>query len=126
MRRARLEVEGVFYKYCEFKVQADFSDVESALLRDGFINVHPNDAIQVMAGQYKAPFSQEEYIQSSKYTEFVERSMLNNLAPGRSPGVMVHGSVGAVFFRIDSRPRTTGESWASTRRAGRTSSGTSG
>jgi phosphate-selective porin OprO/OprP len=90
LRRARLEMEGSFYKFVEYKIQADFADVESTLLRDGYLNIRPRDSIQVMAGQFKAPFSQEE-LQSSKYIDFIERSMLNNLVPGRSPGVMVHG-----------------------------------
>jgi phosphate-selective porin OprO/OprP len=99
LRRARLEVDGTLYKdeenperdlYFQFKVQADFADEESTLLRDGFVNVHVRDDIQVMAGQFKAPFSQEE-LSSSRFIDFVERSMLNNLAPSRSPGVMVWG-----------------------------------
>lgn len=90
IRRARLKVEGAFYRIFEFKLQADFADDESLLLRDGFVNIHAKDVVQVMAGQFKAPFSQEEY-QSSKYMPFVERSMVNNIVPGRSPGVMVHG-----------------------------------
>ena len=54
------------------------------------MNIHAKDVVQVMAGQFKSPFSQEE-IQSSKYMTFIERSMINNIVPGRSPGVMVHG-----------------------------------
>ena len=90
LRRARFEVEGTLYKFIEFKVQPDFADEESTLLRDGFINIHAKDSIQVTAGQFKAPFSQEE-IQSSKYLDFIERSMLNNIVASRSPGVMLHG-----------------------------------
>ena len=90
IRRARFEAEGHFFNIFEYKIQADFADDESTLLRDGFVNIHTNDIVQVMVGQFKAPLSQEEQ-QSSKYYGFVERSMLNNLAPGRSPGVMVHG-----------------------------------
>jgi phosphate-selective porin OprO/OprP len=106
VRRARFEVEGTLYKddrnperdlYFEFKIQADFADVESTLLRDGYANLHVRDDLQVMAGQFKPPFSQES-IQSSKYMYFVERSMLNNIVPARSPGVMVHGTVrGGIF-----------------------------
>jgi phosphate-selective porin OprO/OprP len=106
VRRARFEVEGTLYKdeknprkdlYFEFKIQADFADVESTLLRDGYLNLHFRDDLQVMAGQFKPPFSQES-IQSSKYMYFVERSMLNNIVPARSPGVMVHGTTGAGVF----------------------------
>lgn len=59
-------------------------------MRDGFVNIHAKDVAQFMVGQFKSPFSQEE-IQSSKYMTFIERSMINNIVPGRSPGVMVHG-----------------------------------
>jgi phosphate-selective porin OprO/OprP len=97
IRRARLQVEGAIHRMYEFKIQADFADDESILLRDGFVNIHAKDVVQVMAGQFKAPFSQEEYV-SSKYMPFVERSMINNIVPGRSPGVMVHGlTEGAVI-----------------------------
>jgi len=81
IRRARFETEGHFFTIFEYKIQADFADDESTLLRDGFVNIHTNDIVQVMVGQFKAPFRQEEQ-QSSKYHGFVERSMLNNLAPG--------------------------------------------
>lgn len=98
IRRARFEAEGHFFNIFEYKIQADFADDESTLLRDGFVNIHTNDIVQVMVGQFKAPLSQEEQ-QSSKYYGFVERSMLNNLAPGRSPGVMVHGHTENNVFR---------------------------
>jgi phosphate-selective porin OprO and OprP len=107
LRRARFEVEGTLFKneenpskdlYFQFKVQADFADAESTLLRDGYLNIHVRDEVQVMAGQFKAPFSQEE-LQSSKYINFVERSSLNNLAPSRSPGVMVYGQVPKSIFQ---------------------------
>ena len=90
LRRARLEIDGTLYKFFEFKVQPEFTDEGSTLLRDGYINIHPKDSIQVTAGQFKAPFSLEE-LQSSKYFDFIERSMLNNIVASRSPGVMFHG-----------------------------------
>lgn len=90
IRRARVKAEGTVNRAFEFKVQAEFADDEIVAMRDVFVNVRAKDVVQVIAGQFKAPFSQEEF-QSSKYMTFVERSMLNNLAPGRRPGVMVHG-----------------------------------
>jgi len=80
------------YKHYEYRVQLDFADTESKLLRDGFININYAKPAQFQFGQFKAPFSQEE-LQSSKYIDFVERSSVNNLAPGRTPGVMFHGNV---------------------------------
>lgn len=93
IRRARLEAEGQLFQHYEYKVQADFADTGSTLLRDGYINVNYTKAFQVQVGQFKAPFSQEE-LQTSKYIDFVERSSVNNLVPARTPGVMVHGELG--------------------------------
>ena len=97
IRRARLEAEGRLYQFFEYKVQADFADTGGELLRDAFLNINYREDIQIKAGQFKAPFSQEE-LQSSKYIDFVERSSMGNLIPGRSPGVMVHGSVSGGAF----------------------------
>lgn len=92
IRRARLEAGGQLFKHYEYKVQADFADTGSTLLRDGFININYLKGAQFQFGQFKAPFSQEE-LQSSKYIDFVERSSVNNLAPGRTPGLMLHGQL---------------------------------
>ena len=97
LRRARLEAKGQLFKHYEYKVQADFADI-GASLRDGYLNINYNKAFQVRFGQFKAPFSQEE-LQSSKYIDFVERSSVNNLAPGRSPGLMFHGDLGGGTFQ---------------------------
>ncbi|MBI1982763.1 MAG: hypothetical protein HYS61_01025 [Acidobacteria bacterium] len=92
IRRARLEAGGQLFKHYEYRVQADFADTGSTLLRDGFININYLQAAQLQFGQFKAPFSQEE-LQSSKYIDFVERSSVNGLTPGRTPGLMFHGQV---------------------------------
>lgn len=92
IRRARLEAEGELYKHFEYKVQADFADSGNVLLRDGYLNINYSKKLQVQFGQFKAPFSQEQ-MQSSKYIDFIERSSVNNLSPGRSPGLMIHGEL---------------------------------
>lgn len=97
IRRARLEAKGHLFKHYEYKVEADFADTGSSLLRDGYININYVKPFQVKFGQFKAPFSQEES-QSSKYIDFVERSSVNNLAPGRSPGLMFHGKLANNVF----------------------------
>lgn len=97
LRRARLEAQGQLFKHYEYKVQADFADI-GASLRDGYLNINYKKGFQVRFGQFKAPFSQEE-LQSSKYIDFVERSSVNNLAPGRSPGLMFHGDLAGGTFQ---------------------------
>lgn len=97
IRRARLFLDGRVAQYYEYKVEGDFADTTSTLLRDGWIRVHRWDAFQVQAGQFKEPFSQEE-LRSDQAQDFVERSMANSLAPQRSPGIMVLGVVKKGIF----------------------------
>ncbi len=92
IRRARVEAQGELFRHYEYKVQGDFADTTSALLRDAYINVNYLQGVQVKFGQFKPPFSQEE-LRSSKYIDFVERSSVNNLALTYTPGVMVHGKL---------------------------------
>jgi phosphate-selective porin OprO and OprP len=90
LRRARVALEGKIAKYYDFKIEGDFADTSGTLLRDVYLNVHRVDQFQVRAGQFKEPFSQEE-LRSDAVQDFVERSLVNNLAPSRSPGLMVSG-----------------------------------
>jgi phosphate-selective porin OprO/OprP len=101
VRRARLALEGKVARYYDFKVEGDFADTSSTLLRDFYVRVHRIDEFQITAGQFKEPFSQEE-LRSDAYQDFVERSLANNLAPSRSPGVMVSGllSKGAFEYQV--------------------------
>jgi phosphate-selective porin OprO and OprP len=92
IRRARLAFEGRLERYFDFKIEADFADTVSTLLRDFYINIHRIDEFQFRFGQFKEPYSQEE-IRPDIYQDFVERSLVNNLAPSRSPGLMISGSI---------------------------------
>lgn len=97
VRRARLSAEGKVAGYFDFKVEGDFADTASTLLRDFYVNVHRINELQVRFGQFKEPFSQEE-LRSDIYQDFVERSLVNNLAPSRSPGLMVSGVIDKGVF----------------------------
>jgi phosphate-selective porin OprO and OprP len=90
VRRARLALEGKLARYYDFKVEGDFADTSSTLLRDFHVRIHRIDELQVAFGQFKEPFSQEE-LRSDAVQDFVERSLVNNLAPSRSPGIMLLG-----------------------------------
>lgn len=97
VRRARLSAEGRVAGYFDFKIEGDFADTTSTLLRDFYVNVHRIDELQLRLGQFKEPFSQEE-LRSDIYQDFVERSLVNNLAPSRSPGLMVSGVLSKGVF----------------------------
>jgi phosphate-selective porin OprO and OprP len=97
VRRARLSAEGRLAGYFDFKVEGDFADTAGTLLRDFYVNVHRIDELQLRLGQFKEPFSQEE-LRSDSYQDFVERSLVNNLAPSRSPGLMASGVISKGVF----------------------------
>jgi len=103
VRRARLALEGKLEHYFDFKIEGDFADTTSTLLRDFYINIHRTDEFQFRFGQFKEPYSQEE-IRADIYQDFVERSLVNNLAPSRSPGLMISGAInkGAFEYQVGS------------------------
>src|SRR5262249_7362384 len=88
IRRARLVVEGKLQRYFDYKLEGDFADTTSTLLRDFYVRVHRRDDVQVSFGQFRMPISQEE-IRRDAVQDFVERSLVNNLVPSRNPGLMV-------------------------------------
>ncbi|HVG19685.1 MAG TPA: porin, partial [Blastocatellia bacterium] len=103
VRRARLALEGKVQRFFDYKVEGDFADTTSTLLRDFYLRIHRTDELQFSFGQFRVPISQEE-IRSDAFQDFVERSMVNNLVPSRSPGVMASGVIarGAFEYQIGS------------------------
>jgi len=97
VRRARMSMEGRVNRYFEWRIEGDFADTNSTLLRDFYVNIHRIDEFVMRFGQTRQPFSQEE-MRPDNYQEFVERSLVNNLAPSRSPGVMAYGKLGDGVF----------------------------
>lgn len=92
VRRARLGIDATFFKYLDFKVEGEFSEGSSFNLTDGYGELNYWPEFRVRGGQYKVPFSFEE-LTSSRFIDFVERSVVNNLVPARDVGAMVHGSL---------------------------------
>ncbi|MEK6300181.1 MAG: porin [Acidobacteriota bacterium] len=97
IRRARLAAEGKIARYYEFKIEGEFSDTTSINVRDMYVNIHRTDELQFRFGHFRVPISQEE-IRSDLYQDFVERSMVNNLVPSRSPGLMASGKIDKGVF----------------------------
>src|SRR5262249_8915678 len=56
--RARLEVDGRFFRWVTFKIEADFTD--SQPLRDVYLDFGLVPEVQLRGGQFKVPFSLEE------------------------------------------------------------------
>ena len=86
-RRARLYIQGTMYDHIIYKAQYDFAggDADFKDVYLGLRNIPHVGTIKV--GQFKEPFSLEE-LTSSNYITFLERSLPNVFAPGRSTGIM--------------------------------------
>jgi phosphate-selective porin OprO/OprP len=89
IRRARLGIEADLFGVYEFRLLPDFGQGQSRI-QDAYINLHYWDAFQFEAGKFKQPFSYEQLIQD-RYVPTLERSLIDQLVPGRDVGVMVHG-----------------------------------
>ena len=91
IRRAYLGVSGKVGQYYEYKLVGSFSD--STKLDEGYLNINWWKPVQFQFGQFKTPLSLEERT-SSRFTNFMERSYVNNdsLTTGKEQGVMIHGN----------------------------------
>jgi phosphate-selective porin OprO and OprP len=89
VRRARLGIEATVYKYFEFRLLPDFGQGKTTI-QDAYLNIHYIDEFQIAAGKLKEPVSYEELIQD-RFVPTVERSIIDQLTPGRDVGVLLHG-----------------------------------
>ena len=80
IRRARLGVEGTYYKDFEYKFEYDFSrgnGTVAAGITDAYVNWKGYDPLGVKVGSFKEPFSLEEAT-SNRWITFIERNMAVN------------------------------------------------
>lgn len=96
VRRARFELDGRLYRWAGFKIEAEFTDGIS--LKDAYLDLAFFPELRFRAGQFKVPFGLEE-LTSSRFIDFVERSLVNELAPSRDRGVMLYGDLLQGTFR---------------------------
>jgi len=97
VRRARLSLEGKLERYFDYRIEGDFADTANTALRDFYVNIHRIDEFQLRFGQFRVPISQEE-MRSDNLQDFVERSLVNNLVPSRSPGLGASGVINNGVF----------------------------
>ncbi len=80
LRRARLGVEGTFFKNSGYKFEYDFTrgnGTTGAGVTDAYISHNFSKPLQVKFGAFKEPFSLEEAT-SNRYITFIERNMITN------------------------------------------------
>lgn len=97
LRRARLEIVGDLSDQradggAGFGVRSKLSieTMPEARLVDAYVDVRARPALQVRAGQFKAPTGRS-WMVSDRRTLFAERGEITALYPGRQMGAMLHG-----------------------------------
>lgn len=103
VRRSRFGFQGNFGSHFQYGVLIDAAAGSGATVRDVYLNAKYNDAIQIQAGQFKEPFSQEVTTGVTNI-DFVERGLQSLLYPSastafRSPGFVIHGDVKGGAFQ---------------------------
>jgi phosphate-selective porin OprO and OprP len=83
-------VDVIFYKWITAKIQAELT--EGISLKNAYIDLAFLPEARLRLGQFQVPFSLEE-LTSSRFIDFVERSIVNALAPYYDRGIMLHGDL---------------------------------
>lgn len=80
IRRARIGVEGTFFRNWDYKFEFDFSRGSGTVasgITDAFLRYNFDSPLSVKIGSFKEPFSLEEAT-SNRYVTFIERHMSVN------------------------------------------------
>ncbi len=80
VRRARLGMEGTFFKRSDYKFEYDFTrgnGLNAGGITDAFVRYTFSNPFSVKAGSFKEPISMEEAT-SNRYLTFIERNMSVN------------------------------------------------
>ena len=92
MRRVYLGASGKWNEYIGYKANLELSS-GNMKLGEGYVNLEYFKPAQLLFGQFKTSMSLEERT-SSRFTNFTERSYVNNagITEGKDTGVMLHGT----------------------------------
>jgi phosphate-selective porin OprO/OprP len=90
LRRARIGFTGSLNKDLQFEAVGNAVGGSTNFIDTAFINYGYNKQGQIRLGRFKQPFSIEENT-SSNNIDFLERSYVNQMAPGKKLGAMLHG-----------------------------------
>ncbi|HEX7897299.1 MAG TPA: porin [Planctomycetota bacterium] len=102
LRQARIDFQGKLYKEFDFRLYLDFPTGAAAVagtVQDAYLGWSRHPEFTVKVGQFKVPFSQEQTT-TLRATDFVERTVLDRLAPGRDLGVLFSGKIGAFEYEV--------------------------
>ena len=88
LRRARLGVKGKFAKDFKYEIVGNLPG--TATVDVAFVDYAKYDGAQLRLGKFKQPFGLEQ-LTSSNNIDFMERSYVDQLAPGKKIGAMAFG-----------------------------------
>ena len=89
IRRARIGFNGKFQNDFTFEMVANAVG-STDIVDTGWVNYAFHPAAQLRVGKFKQQFNLEE-LTSSNNIDFVERSYINQVTPGKKIGAMIHG-----------------------------------
>ena len=90
VRRARIGVNGTFWKNVDFEVLTNLVGSSPNLIHRAYVNYSYNKDAQIRIGRFKQPFSLEEQT-SANAIDFMERSYGNQMVAAQRNGAMVFG-----------------------------------
>ncbi|MBC8008066.1 MAG: hypothetical protein H7X76_08485 [Prolixibacteraceae bacterium] len=90
IRRARIGFNGYVYKDIGFEVVANTVGSSANLIDTAWLNLGFLKGAQLRLGRFKQPFGLEQ-LTSSNNIDFMERSYVDQLAPAKKIGAMLHG-----------------------------------
>ena len=93
LRRARIGVKGRLGGIADYEVVTNLVGASTNTVDVAFIDVNKYEPLSLRLGRFKQPFNLEE-LTSSNNIDFVERSYINQNAPGKKLGAMLHGTNG--------------------------------
>lgn len=107
VRRARIGVTGIFNKDFNYELVTNLTGAttntgatnSTATIDTSWVNYTIKPEMQVRVGRMKQPMSNET-LQSSNNIDFMERSYLDQIAPGKQNGLMLHGESGSMVYAL--------------------------
>jgi phosphate-selective porin OprO/OprP len=90
IRRARIDFQGMWYKYIQWRLQAEFAD--SPYIRNAWADYKFRDWLHLRGGQMKPPFSTSWWTLDNR-VNFIERGASTPLYPYFDRGWLIWGDV---------------------------------
>ena len=100
-RRARFELSATFFRWIDFRFECEMSPIahnsasqgtSEVCLNDAYLDFRFSPELALRVGQFIVPFGYEETY-SNRFTDQIERSIVDELEPEYAVGLSLHGSL---------------------------------